>query len=137
MLSKITASVAVGVLAFIAGAPSIAQPPAPPQDCPAVRDVLVTNGKIHTMTTFRGTVESVRIIDDRASNDCPTPLKASGTDETLVGRIRPDDSQDAIERQSEDRTHKDTPAPARGTQATSSGKGRARRWRVPADLVGE
>lgn len=32
----------------------------------------------------------VRIIDDRASNHFPTPLKASGQDEVLVGRIRPD-----------------------------------------------
>lgn len=40
----------------------------------------------------------VRIIDDRAGNDFPTPLKASGTDQTLVGRIRPDESQDSIER---------------------------------------
>jgi aspartate-semialdehyde dehydrogenase len=34
--------------------------------------------------------ESVRLVDDRAGNRFPTPLKASGGDEVLVGRIRPD-----------------------------------------------
>ncbi len=37
----------------------------------------------------------IRIVDDRAANRFPTPLKASGIDETLVGRIRPDDTQDS------------------------------------------
>lgn len=32
----------------------------------------------------------VRIIDDRARGDFPTSLKASGADEVLVGRLRPD-----------------------------------------------
>ncbi|MBX3361324.1 MAG: aspartate-semialdehyde dehydrogenase [Phycisphaeraceae bacterium] len=32
----------------------------------------------------------VSIIDDRAANAFPTPLKASGIDDVLVGRIRPD-----------------------------------------------
>lgn len=32
----------------------------------------------------------VRVIDDRAGNAFPTPLKASGHDDVLVGRIRPD-----------------------------------------------
>ncbi|MBX3315831.1 MAG: aspartate-semialdehyde dehydrogenase [Phycisphaeraceae bacterium] len=32
----------------------------------------------------------VSIIDDRAANAFPTPLKASGVDDVLVGRIRPD-----------------------------------------------
>jgi aspartate-semialdehyde dehydrogenase len=35
----------------------------------------------------------VRIIDDRGANDFPTSLKASGADDVLVGRIRPDASQ--------------------------------------------
>jgi aspartate-semialdehyde dehydrogenase len=35
----------------------------------------------------------VRILDDRAANRFPTPLKASGGDDVLVGRIRPDLSQ--------------------------------------------
>lgn len=37
----------------------------------------------------------VRVIDDRVRNDFPTPLKAAGGDETLVGRIRPDETQDS------------------------------------------
>lgn len=32
----------------------------------------------------------VRVIDDRVGNAFPTPLKASGIDDVLVGRIRPD-----------------------------------------------
>ncbi|MBX3387633.1 MAG: aspartate-semialdehyde dehydrogenase [Phycisphaeraceae bacterium] len=31
----------------------------------------------------------VRVVDDRARNDFPTPLKAAGQDDVLVGRIRP------------------------------------------------
>ena len=34
----------------------------------------------------------VQVIDDRAANLFPTPLKASGKDDVLVGRIRPDAS---------------------------------------------
>lgn len=34
--------------------------------------------------------EGIRIIDDRAGNNFPTPLKAAGGDDVLVGRIRPD-----------------------------------------------
>jgi len=37
----------------------------------------------------------VRIVDDRAANDFPTSLKASGGNDVLVGRIRPDQSQGA------------------------------------------
>ncbi len=39
--------------------------------------------------------QSIRLEDDRAANRFPTPLKATGGDEVLVGRIRPDESQDA------------------------------------------
>ena len=35
----------------------------------------------------------VTIVDDRAANDFPASLKASGGDDVLVGRIRPDESQ--------------------------------------------
>lgn len=44
-----------------------------------------------------GGFPGLRIIDDRARNEFPTPLKAAGGDETLVGRIRPDDTQDSTE----------------------------------------
>ncbi|MBX3357888.1 MAG: aspartate-semialdehyde dehydrogenase [Phycisphaeraceae bacterium] len=36
----------------------------------------------------------VQIVDDRSNNLFPTPLKASGKDNVLVGRIRPDPTQD-------------------------------------------
>jgi aspartate-semialdehyde dehydrogenase len=36
------------------------------------------------------------IVDDRARNDFPTPLKATGGDTVLVGRVRPDDSQESV-----------------------------------------
>jgi predicted amidohydrolase YtcJ len=54
-------------LATVIAAPAFAQPnPQPPsQPCPAVRDVLVTNGKIHTMNASNAVVESVRIVGDR------------------------------------------------------------------------
>jgi aspartate-semialdehyde dehydrogenase len=35
----------------------------------------------------------VRVIDDRTANLHPTPLKASGGDDVLVGRLRADPSQ--------------------------------------------
>jgi aspartate-semialdehyde dehydrogenase len=35
----------------------------------------------------------VQVVDDRAKNLFPTPLKASGKDDVLVGRIRPDASR--------------------------------------------
>lgn len=34
----------------------------------------------------------VRLVDDRAANSFPTPLKAAGTDDVLVGRVRVDPS---------------------------------------------
>ncbi len=38
----------------------------------------------------------VTLVDDRTSNTFPTPLKASGKDDVLVGRIRGDESQDSV-----------------------------------------
>lgn len=40
--------------------------------------------------------EGVRVIDDRAANEFPTPLKASGRDEILVGRLREDPGERAV-----------------------------------------
>lgn len=40
----------------------------------------------------------IRLVDDRAGNRFPTPLKASGGDEVLVGRVRPDESQESVVR---------------------------------------
>jgi len=42
-----------------------------------------------TLAKFPG----VKVVDDRAANLFPTPLKASGKDDVLVGRIRPDPSR--------------------------------------------
>src|SRR6187551_2212159 len=52
---------AVPILALLLIGPGLAQA----QDCPAVRDVLITNGAIHTMDAADRIVKSVRIIDDR------------------------------------------------------------------------
>lgn len=49
-----------------------------------------------TLAQVRAAVESfpgVRIIDDRLGNRFPTPQKASGGDDVLVGRLRADPSQ--------------------------------------------
>jgi len=48
-----------------------------------------------TVAGVRAALESgrgVKVLDDRAGNRFPTPLKASGGDDVLVGRIRPDGS---------------------------------------------
>jgi predicted amidohydrolase YtcJ len=64
----------VTVLATAVSTSAFAQPGTPP--CPAVRDVLITNGKIHTMNNANGIVDSVRIIGDRfaevGSSQIPT-----------------------------------------------------------------
>jgi predicted amidohydrolase YtcJ len=54
-------------LATTLAAPAFAQPAPQPasQPCPAVRDVLLTNGKIHTMNAMDTVVESARIVGDR------------------------------------------------------------------------
>ncbi len=38
---------------------------------------------------------ALTVVDDRAGNKFPTPLKAAGGDSVLVGRIRPDDTQES------------------------------------------
>jgi aspartate-semialdehyde dehydrogenase len=49
-----------------------------------------TTAQIHEcLNGFPG----VSIVDDRSGNRFPTPLKASGKDDVLVGRIRPDPSR--------------------------------------------
>ena len=39
----------------------------------------------------------ILLVDDRSRGDFPTSLKASGRDEVLVGRVRPDVSQERVE----------------------------------------
>ena len=69
MHTKTLALIVPVALATVLSTTSIAQPaPQPPsQPCPAVRDVLITNGRIHTMDTNDTVVESVRISGDRFS----------------------------------------------------------------------
>jgi hypothetical protein len=51
----------MGLLAIAAAAPALAQP------CPEVRDVLLTNGAIHTMDASDTVVESLRVVGDRVA----------------------------------------------------------------------
>lgn len=51
-----------------------------PASEPEIRDVLAL-------------APGIRFVDDRIANRFPTPLKAAGADEILVGRLRPDESQ--------------------------------------------
>ena len=62
-----------------------AQPaPQPPsQPCPAVRDVLVTNGRIHTMDVTDTVVDSVRIVGDRFAEVGTTRLPTSRCTRTI------------------------------------------------------
>jgi aspartate-semialdehyde dehydrogenase len=58
----------------------------------------VTLSKPASIAEFRAALEGapgVKILDDRVGNRFPTPLKASGGDDVLVGRIRPDSSEPA------------------------------------------
>ena len=58
--------------------------------------VNVTLGRAASESEVRaalGGAAGVRVVDDRENNRFPTPLKASGEDDILVGRIRPDDTQ--------------------------------------------
>lgn len=57
--------------------------------------ITVTFSRPASETEVRAALESgagLRIIDDRSANSFPTPLKASGGDDILVGRIRRDPS---------------------------------------------
>jgi predicted amidohydrolase YtcJ len=73
------------VLATAVAAPALSQPaPQPPsQPCPAVRDVLVTNGRIHTMDTADTVVESVRIVGDRFAEVGTTRMPTSRCTRTV------------------------------------------------------
>jgi predicted amidohydrolase YtcJ len=51
----------MGLLATAAAAPALAQP------CPDVRDLLLTNGAVHTMNASDTVVDSVRIVGDRVA----------------------------------------------------------------------
>jgi predicted amidohydrolase YtcJ len=71
------------VAAISAGAVAQPAPQPPSQPCPAVRDVLVTNGRIHTMDTTDTVVDSVRIIGDRFAEVATTRLPTSRCTRTI------------------------------------------------------
>lgn len=61
--------------------------------------VCLTLKKPATEAQFRAAFDGapgLRLVDDRANNRFPTPLKVSGADDVLVGRIRPDDTQEVV-----------------------------------------
>ena len=59
--------------------PAFTQPaPQPPsQPCPEIRDVIVSNGKIHTLNVLSTVVDSVRIVGDRFAEVGTTRLGTS------------------------------------------------------------
>jgi predicted amidohydrolase YtcJ len=73
------------ILSSLAIATSIAAvwQPAFAQSCPDVRDVLLTNGAIHTMDARNSIVESVRIIADRVAAVGRGRLGATGCTEVI------------------------------------------------------
>jgi aspartate-semialdehyde dehydrogenase len=61
--------------------------------------ICLTLKKPATEAQFRAAFRDapgVRLLDDRAGNKFPTPLKATGGDDVLVGRIRPDETQEVV-----------------------------------------
>jgi predicted amidohydrolase YtcJ len=71
--------------AVVISTAALAQPePQPPsQPCPAVRDLLVTNGRIHTMDTTDTVVGSVRVVGDRFAEVGTTRLPTSRCTRTI------------------------------------------------------
>lgn len=61
--------------------------------CESVNVTLRRPATLREVTAALAAAPGLRIIDDRAGNDFPTPLKASGGDDVLVGRLRADLSQ--------------------------------------------
>ncbi len=57
------------------------------------QSITVTLARPATEVQVRAALQSapgLRLVDDRVNNSFPTPLKATGGDDVLVGRIRPD-----------------------------------------------
>jgi aspartate-semialdehyde dehydrogenase len=78
--------------------------------CESVNLTLRTPTTVAKLRELLSSAPGVRIIDDRAANLHPTPLKASGGDDVLVGRLRADPSQLPADT---DPAHADT-TPTRG-----------------------
>ncbi|HSC13952.1 MAG TPA: amidohydrolase family protein, partial [Gammaproteobacteria bacterium] len=85
MATKTLSLIGSVALATAVSTSALAQPaPQPPsQPCPAVRDVLVTNGRIHTMDTTDTVVDSVRIVGDRFAEVGTTRLPTSRCTRTI------------------------------------------------------
>jgi predicted amidohydrolase YtcJ len=81
-LARLIALPAV-VTAISTGAFAQPAPQPPSQPCPAVRDVLMTNGRIHTMDTTNTVVDSVRIVGDRFAEVGTTRLPTSRCTRTI------------------------------------------------------
>ncbi|HEY9182833.1 MAG TPA: amidohydrolase family protein [Gammaproteobacteria bacterium] len=63
MSTKSVAALVTALAAAVSASAFAQQPGTPP--CPAVRDVLITNGEIHTMNGANAIVDTVRIVGDR------------------------------------------------------------------------
>jgi aspartate-semialdehyde dehydrogenase len=61
--------------------------------CESVNITLKTPATINQVRAALESFPGVRIVDDRLGNRFPTPQKASGGDDVLVGRLRQDPSQ--------------------------------------------
>ncbi|MCA3004043.1 MAG: aspartate-semialdehyde dehydrogenase [Planctomycetaceae bacterium] len=61
--------------------------------CESINVTLARPATLNQVRAALRAAPGVRIIDDRAANAFPTPLKASGGDDVLVGRVRVDPSQ--------------------------------------------
>lgn len=61
--------------------------------CESVNVTLRRPATLREVAAVLAAAPGVRVIDDREGNSFPTPLKASGGDDVLVGRLRPDLSQ--------------------------------------------
>ena len=85
MATKTLSLIGSVALATAVATSALAQPaPQPPsQPCPAVRDVLLTNGRIHTMDVSNTVVESVRIVGDRFAEVGTTRLPTSRCTRTI------------------------------------------------------
>jgi len=71
------------VVALATGAFAQPAPQPPSQPCPAVRDVLLTNGRIHTMETGNTVVDTVRIVGDRFAEVGTRRLPTSSCTRTI------------------------------------------------------
>ena len=75
--------------AAVAIAPTCIRVPVRRAHAESIHVTLKTPATLTQITNALGSFPGVEVVDDRAGNRFPTPLKASGRDNVLVGRIRP------------------------------------------------